>query len=217
MLPTVAALNMVNVGFCNTEALRQCYLSNPLAPKFANLYNLILSKPRLWAVLALQYRNWAKPFLEHGVMGVVLFGSQKQMLRVDAGWIIALVKHTHSFWDCPDVQNPRSPVCQNQATARLGKHTIPELVPSGSPFPTAGRYLLELFIEALNFSSLKVSASKALLAAKSSAFAYAGSVRKKYLSACSTGKRYCKWRGHREPPEFAVFCGLPLQRRPFSV
>lgn len=57
-----------------------------------------------------------KAALLHGVSRVVLMGADKEVPRVAAGGVIALVAHKHSGRNLPPVDNPRK---------AMGEHVIP--------------------------------------------------------------------------------------------
>jgi hypothetical protein len=72
------------------------------------------------------------------ILHVVVVGSCKQMCRIYTGWIIALMQHIKSFWNRPDVKNPRDSMCQHVPRMLSAiQNAIAVCIPRSLPQPAA--------------------------------------------------------------------------------
>ena len=82
-----------------------------------------LSAPNIPDVKYREFRHVKKflsAFFNH-VSTVVFIGSQKKMLRINTGWIIAMMKHLHAVWNYPIVDKPACSVGTNHINSLAGK------------------------------------------------------------------------------------------------
>ena len=98
------------------------------------LKNHILGKLVIVGCLAVA-ASVAIPSFFHHVVGVVLCGSQEQMIRVHTGPIIALVENPHTFWNRTSVNNPGNSMSRNGGHLSSPRELSVSITFIGEPVP----------------------------------------------------------------------------------
>ena len=119
------------------------------------------------------------PFSHH-VGGIVGHSAQKQMVRPNAGRIVAFVADDHSFWNWAVMDFPREPVRSNPfaAISTGTEKTVTAFVESPGPYPAFGA----------SINSVK----EALLGIDRAGFVAAGKTAKSALSVLRCIARNCE-------------------------
>jgi len=101
---------------------------------FSNFSNNFPRQLRSWIFLPLLVGGPESSFGDF-VIGIIKVASQKQMGRVYANLIVALVKGEHSAWNRPKVNDPRSSLCRKHKAAPAARSYNPVAVGSWATDP----------------------------------------------------------------------------------
>lgn len=128
MTPTFAALNVSDLAAMQAVLLSQ---RQSLLRACSNFGNLRFSDFGTSMLFSTQHTMSAFP---HRIARVVPLRPQKQMSRICAGWIVALVQHVKTGWNWAVVNFPRKTSCQ---FCSLGDahYAVPVGFFVGSPLP----------------------------------------------------------------------------------
>ncbi len=98
------------------------------------------SKKRMNDVAFDLAKDHRTPFLGDAVLRVISGGPKKQMVRVGAFGVVALVANMKAFWDFPKMNKPRRAAGGDLGLFRVATfhdHPVPERMLAAGPFPTA--------------------------------------------------------------------------------
>lgn len=127
--PRLSATDVTDVCCCDSVSF--CYFSITANCR-ANRYHLLTGQLGVSRFLA-NGRRIHPPTLRIHVRHVGGRRAKKQVLWVDASWIVAAVADKHPCWDCPAMEKPRNAVrafrlaVETKSAVALGRHAIDPL------------------------------------------------------------------------------------------
>ena len=102
-------------AFCSPISKRLCPITQQAPPPTCRITLGFIEMPLRTVRLPLS----RVPPAIASVYRVVTMGAEIQMLDIPARWVVAVVKHEHSFWDRPMLLRPRPPMSKPPAAITL--------------------------------------------------------------------------------------------------
>lgn len=131
---------------CQTfQRIGACLVPWPMALtliQFSNLAHFIIRKQSTGMsrqVLRHSLIKLRSTSLTNRIALIFQIGTEKQVIRSSAGWIVALVKHVHAFRNWSEVQLPRNTMGLRSSTRipRYLNHSVTESGCASQPEPAA--------------------------------------------------------------------------------
>lgn len=134
MLPRLSAVNISRRGMAQVEHFRNFTARYSVIHQYSYEPHLILIKLMKW--MGFSWHTVRSAF--SGFVSVIFsLSATKQMLRITAGAVIAMVTHTQAFWNRTNRKHERKsmgrlespfPLCFPVAVCGYGGHPVPTIV-----------------------------------------------------------------------------------------
>lgn len=87
--------------------------------------------------------DYSPPF-SHRILYIVFLCTEKKMLWIDAGWIIAMMAHLQFFWKASDENEIRNAVSAGMRTLTFYVKIAVVVCFTASPIPTTGLWIFNI-------------------------------------------------------------------------